>query len=84
MKDNKKGFYKSINIKRKIGAEMGPLLNVVGELVTSAMEMAEVLSAFFASVFTRKTILQEKSGTRKIDPAGGRRVQGVLKQTGYT
>lgn len=63
---------------------MGPLLNMVGELVTSVMETAEGLSAFFALDFTRKTILQEKSGTRKIDPGGGGTVYGTLKQTGCT
>ncbi|KAK4827148.1 hypothetical protein QYF61_015102 [Mycteria americana] len=59
VKDNKKGFYKFINSKRKTKENMGPLLNVARELVTNGTEKAEILDAFFASVFTRKNILQE-------------------------
>jgi len=38
---------------------MGLLMNAAREPVTNYMEKAEVLDAFFASVFTRKTALQE-------------------------
>lgn len=38
---------------------VGLLSNGAGKLVTNNMEKAEVLSAFFASVSTSKTSLQE-------------------------
>lgn len=38
---------------------MNPLLNGAGELVTDDMEKDKVLSAFFTSVSTSKTRLQE-------------------------
>ncbi|GAB0185935.1 mitochondrial enolase superfamily member 1 [Grus japonensis] len=59
VKDNKKGFYKYIGDKRKTRENVGPLLNEMGDLVTLNMEKAELLNAFFASVFTSKTELQE-------------------------
>ena len=59
VKDNKKGFCKYIGDKRKTRENVGPLLNEAGDLVTQDMEKAEVLNAFFASVFTSKTGLQE-------------------------
>lgn len=52
VKDNKKGFFKCINRKRKTGENIGPLLNGVGALVTKDMEKSELLNAFFSSVFT--------------------------------
>ena len=55
VKDNKKVFFKYINSGRKTKENIGPLLNDVGALVTKGTEKAEVLNAFFASVFTAKT-----------------------------
>jgi len=54
VKDNKKGFFKYINSKRKTKENVGPLLNEVGALVTENTEKAELWSTFFASVFTAK------------------------------
>ncbi|KAK4810486.1 hypothetical protein QYF61_004266 [Mycteria americana] len=59
VKDNKKGFYKYIGDKKKTRENVGLLLNETGDLVTQDTEKAEVLNAFFASVFTSKTGLQE-------------------------
>ena len=39
--------------------KVGPLLNEVGAMVTGDAEMAEILDAFFASVFNAKTSHQE-------------------------
>ena len=59
VKDNKKGFFKYISCRRKVKENVGPLLNEVGALVTKDTEKAELLNAFFASVFTAKTSPQE-------------------------
>jgi len=56
VKDNKKGFCRYTGDKRK---NVSPLLNKRRDLVTQDMEETEVLNAFFASVFTSKTCLQE-------------------------
>ncbi|GAB0206992.1 mitochondrial enolase superfamily member 1 [Grus japonensis] len=59
VKDNKKGFFKYMSSKRKTRENVGPLLNEVGALVTEDTEKAELLNAFFASVFTAKASPQE-------------------------
>ncbi|GAB0208992.1 mitochondrial enolase superfamily member 1 [Grus japonensis] len=59
VKDNKKGFFKYISRKRKTRENVGPLLNEVGALVMEDTEKAELLNAFFASVFTAKASPQE-------------------------
>ncbi|GAB0207209.1 mitochondrial enolase superfamily member 1 [Grus japonensis] len=59
VKDKKKGFFKYISSKRKTRENVGPLLNEVGALVMEDTEKAELLNAFFASVFTAKASPQE-------------------------
>lgn len=58
-KGNRKGVYKYVNSKRETRENMGPLLNRAGDQVTNHTEEAKVLNAFFVSVFTDKTDLQE-------------------------
>jgi len=59
VKDNKKSFFKYISSKWKTRENVGLLLNKVGVLVTEDAEKAELLNAFFASVFTAKAGPQE-------------------------
>ena len=54
VRDNKKCFYKYINNKRA-SESLHPLLDVRGNTANKDEEKAEVLSAFFASVFNSQT-----------------------------
>lgn len=57
LKDNKKCFYKNRNKKKGGGVKenLHPLFSVGENIVTKAEERDEVLNAFFASVFLRKS-----------------------------
>ncbi|RMC12732.1 hypothetical protein DUI87_10257 [Hirundo rustica rustica] len=75
VKDNKKCFYKYINGKRKSKANLCLLLDEGGNFVTADVEKAEVLNAFFASVFSGKTTcLQDNCSLGLVD--------GVREQNG--
>ncbi|CAM5148340.1 unnamed protein product [Eretmochelys imbricata] len=58
VKSNKKGFFRYVSNKKKVKESVGPLLNEGGNPVTEDVEKANVLSAFFASVFTNKVSSQ--------------------------
>ncbi|CAM2109003.1 unnamed protein product [Caretta caretta] len=70
VKSNKKGFFRYVGKKKKAKESMGPLMNEGGNLVTEDVEKANVLNAFFASVFTNKVSSQTAAlgiTTRGID-----------------
>ncbi|KAJ7412894.1 rna-directed dna polymerase from mobile element jockey-like [Pitangus sulphuratus] len=67
--EDKKGFYEYVADKTKTRKNVGTFLNEMGDLATWSMEKVEVLNAFFASVFTSNTSLQESQDlkTRRKD-----------------
>ncbi|GAB0204852.1 mitochondrial enolase superfamily member 1 [Grus japonensis] len=68
VKDNKKSFYRYVSDKRRTRENVGPLQNETGNLITQDMEKAEVLTDFFASVFTGKCL----SHTAQVTEGKGR------------
>ncbi|CAM5151080.1 unnamed protein product [Eretmochelys imbricata] len=58
VKSNKKGFFRYVGNKKKAKESVGPLMNEGGNLVTEDVEKANVLNAFFASVFINKVSSQ--------------------------
>ena len=55
VKGNKKLFYKYINSKRRTRENLHSLLDEAGNVTTEDKEKADVLNAFFTSVFKRQT-----------------------------
>ncbi|RMB89237.1 hypothetical protein DUI87_34386 [Hirundo rustica rustica] len=75
VKDNKKCFYKYINAKRKSKTNLCSLLDKGGNLISADEEKAEVLNAYFASVFSEETTcLQDNCPPGLVD--------GVREQNG--
>ena len=66
VKLNRRGFYKYIGSKRKTREVVGPLLNETGAMVTEDAEKAELLNAFFASVFTAWPSSQESQALGEV------------------
>ncbi|KAM9590852.1 uncharacterized protein ACIBXB_005900 [Morphnus guianensis] len=77
VRDNKKCFYKYINNKKRAKENIHPLLDADGNIATKDEEKAEVLNAFFASVFNSETSypqgtqppeLEDRDGEQNIPP----------------
>ena len=81
---NNKCFFNYISSKRKARDNVGPLLNEVSVLVTEHTEKAELLNAFFASVYQcqgRPSGIPGPGGkTRRSLGQGGLR-EGLLKRS---
>jgi len=69
VKNNKKSFFKYISSKQKTRNNVGLLQNKVGALVMEDAEKAELLSAFFASVFSANTGPQKSQALEVKEPA---------------
>jgi len=69
IKNNKKGFFNYIISKRKARDNVGPLLNEAGVLVMEDAEKAELMNAFFASVFNAKAGPQESQAPQAREEA---------------
>jgi len=65
MKDNKKGFFKYVNSKRRTRDNVGLLLNEVGALVSGDVENVEILNTFFVLVFITKTAPWESRASKR-------------------
>ncbi|KAK4830415.1 hypothetical protein QYF61_010946 [Mycteria americana] len=83
VKDNKKHFFKYISSKRRAKENLQPLVDRGGNTVTKDEEKAEVLNAFFASVFnsrancslgTQPLELEDRDG----DQNGAPMIQGEM------
>lgn len=91
VKGHKKGFYRYLNSNGKTRENMDLSLNRAGDLMTKDMEKAEVLCAFFVSVYAsnlasrnpRFLRVEGKSGVRKTLHEAGP-CQEALKQTART
>jgi len=68
---------KYVSSKRKTRDNVGPLLNVVGVLVTEDTEKTELLNAFFASVFSAKAGPQESQAWERDQRRATRMMRGL-------
>jgi len=55
IKDNKKCFYKQVSNKKRAKDNLHPLLDAGKNIVTKDEGKADVINAFFASVFNSET-----------------------------
>ncbi|KAK4830766.1 hypothetical protein QYF61_013255 [Mycteria americana] len=67
-KNNKKGFYRHINQKRKVKESVPPMMNKNGDLVSTDKEKAEVLNNFFHRITESQNRVGWKRPLRSLSP----------------
>ncbi|KAK4806350.1 hypothetical protein QYF61_017219 [Mycteria americana] len=80
IKDNKKCFYKYISNKRRAKENLHPLSDAGGNVVTKDEEKAEVLNAFFASVFNSKTSCSQGTQPPELEDRDGEQNEAPITQ----
>jgi len=77
VRDNKKSFYKYIDNKKRAKESLHPLLDARGNIANKDEEKADVLNAFFTSVFDSQTgypqgsqppVLEDREGEQNKPP----------------
>jgi len=80
VRDNKKYFYKYINNKKRAKESLHPLLGAGGNIANKDEEKAEVLNAFFASVFNSQTSYSQGTGTPVLEDREGEQNKPPITQ----
>ncbi|XP_059581920.1 uncharacterized protein LOC132249993 [Alligator mississippiensis] len=70
IKDNKKSFFKYIGGKKKVPGNLGPLQDMLGNLVVTPDDKASLFNDFFASIFLNRDQISPSARTPS-GPRGG-------------
>ena len=74
VKNNKKGFVRNLDQKRRAKDSRAPLKNKEGELPSTDMETAEVINEIFSSVFTGSQASQASCVLEFLGGGQGRKI----------
>ena len=80
VKGNKKLFYKYINSKRRTRGNLHSLLDEAGNVTTEDKEKADVLNAFFTSVFRSQTSYPQSMLLSDMEVSNGENKAPVIQE----